>query len=799
MLVSLSAIQLIKRFLILQLLLFYCGSMLFSQEGAAVIPAPLRTLDIDHLEYPIDSGRMKVISAGRISKSLEEVPLQVYVITEDDILRNHYTSLSDVLLALPGIQVSIPGTGEFGENFQIWNLTGNLYTKILINGVPIKPSVVAGMPLGSQLPIRQAERIEVIYGNSSAVYGADAVSGVINIITKEAGQGTFVRGDISLGGYGHNDINFSVGGKGGKNNNILQYSFYGSKTEMNVMNLDYSEEGVYNPMNFYQSRGGDMRIGTVKLAPSEVTEEALSERGISEEDFKRTFFGEQYEGSLVLPEMEAVGSGAHMLGLQLSYRGLGLSYNYMYRRTHSSLGLSPVFFKFNNPQNFWGESIQQFSLNYKKEFKRFTSTTQLNSLLYDMDNNSSQGLTQNPFTDKAYRYSSSNDLEVSQVFSATMFGRIETVIGFSSSISGNLPVTNYLNTPFNRSYYTPFSEGINPEFQSPFGRFGVNPVLFSNNSAFVQFYSSWKKFRFLGGLRNDINTLVQTNNFSPHLAVLHKTTNKTSFRLSVGTAYKIPPTSLMYQSLAYPANDSMIYLPALPASTIKPERFSTLEFGFVTHISPRLTLEQTFFSYRIRNHIIPYRESKWILDIPEGIDRERIVNDSIGQWVNLGNSVSTVGGSQTSLIMKDLVRSIQLNAEVHLYFQARQDKLPNVIDFVEDYFKLSPRHSGKMKVSMQPTDKLYVYVESHWMSKWLRVLIPFDELYEGLFGEADGYYTMNATANYNVSDQLNLFVKVINLFDERYGVANPSMLEPGLLYNPQLRRTISVGLSYRMN
>jgi outer membrane receptor protein involved in Fe transport len=792
-------ITLIRNILILAVPFLLHSPGVLGQNDSMLHATPLRTLDIDHFDYPVDSGRMKVISAGRISKSLDEVPLQVYVITEEEIRRNQYRSLSDVLLALPGIQVSVPGTGELGENFQIWNLTGNLYSKILINGVPVKPSVVAGMPLGSQLPVRQAERIEVIYGNSSAVYGADAVSGVINIITKEAGQGTFVRGDISLGGYGHNDINFSVGGKGGKNNNILQYSFYGSKTEMNVMNLDYSEEGVYNPLNFYQARGSGMRLGTVTLAPSEVTEDALSERSISEEDFKRTFYGEQYEGSLYLPDMEAVGSGAHMLGMQLSYRGIGMSYNYMYRRTHSSLGLSPVFFKFNNPQNFWGESIQQFSLSYKKEFKKFTSITQLNSLVYDMDNNSSQGLTQNAFTDKAYRYSASSDIEFSQVFSATLFGRVEAVAGFSSAVSGNLPVTNYLYTPFNRSYYTPFSEEIDPEFRSPFGRFGINPVLFTNNSAFIQFYYSWQKFRFLGGLRNDINTLVNTNNFSPHLAVLHKTSKRTSMRLSVGTAYKIPPTSLIYQSLAYPVNDSMIYLVALPANTIKPEKFSTLEFGFVTNFSPRFTLEQTFFSYRIRNHIIPYQESKWIIDMPESIDRNRIINDSIGQWVNLGNSVSTVGGSQTSLKFNNLVRSIKLNAEVHLYFQARQDKLPNVTEIVEDYFKIAPRHSGKMKVSMQPTDRIYLYVESHWMSKWLRVLIPFDELYEGIFGEADGYYSMNTTASYNISNHLNLFMKVTNLFDEKYGVANPSMLEPGLLYNPQLRRTIRVGLSYRMN
>ncbi|MEX0988067.1 MAG: TonB-dependent receptor plug domain-containing protein [Bacteroidales bacterium] len=786
---------------ILAAVIIYCmsGIYLSAQVDTSGKQIPLRTLDIDQLNYPVDSSRMSMITAGRISKRLDEVPLQVYVITEEEIYKNQYTTLTEVLLALPGIQVSMPGTGELGESFQIWNLTGNLYTKILINGVPVKPSVVAGMPIGSQLPIRQAERIEIIYGNSSAVYGADAVSGVINIITREATEGAFVRGDISLGRNGHNYINFSVGGKGGKNNNILQYNFYGSRYELNDMNLDYAQEGLYNPLNYYQSRGSNLTIGAVTINPREVNEPTLEQNGITVEEFKQKFYGENYEGSLTMPDMEAISSGANMLGMQLNYRGFGLSYNYMYRNTHSSLGLSPVFYKYNNPQNFWGERIQQFSLNYTKKFKKFTSTTQLNNLAYEMDNNSSQGLTQNVFTEKAYRYSASNDIEFSQVFSATLFKKVESVAGVSYTQSGNLPTTNYLTSPFDRSLYDAYAQEIDTAYISPFGRFGINPVLFSNTSAFLQFYTQWKNFRFLGGIRNDINTLVRTNNISPHFAVLHKTSDRTSIRLSVGTAYKIPPTSLIYQSLVYPVNDSMIHLVSVPAESMRPEKFTTFEIGFVTNFSPRFTLEQTFFSYRIRNHIVPIQESKWFMNIPDNIDRNSIINDSVGHWVNLGNSVSTVGGSQTTLRFTNIVRSIKLNAEVHLYFQARQDKLPNVVEIVEEYFKLSPRHTGKMKVSMQPTDNFYLYIESHWMSKWLRVLIPFEELYDGIFGKADGYYAMNAVANYSISDQLNLYLKATNIFDEKYGVANPSMLEPGLLYNPQLRRTIRVGLSYKLN
>ncbi len=773
------------------ILLLFVGMTSFSQVDTVVDLIGLQTLGAEDLEFRSDSNRLKIISAGRISANLDDLPLEVYVISHEEILKNQYSTLTDVLHALPGIKTSRPGTGELGESFQIWGLTGNLYTKILVNGMPVKPSVVSGMPIGSQLPIRQAEKIEVIYGNSSAVYGADAVSGVINIITKEADKGTFVRGDISLGRNGHNYINFMIGGKGGKNNNILQYSFYGTKFELSDMNLDYMEEGLYNPMNFYQSRGDKISISGESYEPINVSDALVEEGTPDSEEFMDEYYGENYDGTVTEPDMESLASAAHMLGLQMKFKGITLSYDYMYRRTHSALGLSPVFYKYNNPQNFWGESIQRTTLSYSKSFRNVTSTTQLNYLAYNMDNNSSQGVTFLMNTDKAYRYSASNDFEISQVFSASPFENIELVGGLAFNRSGNLPVTNYLLTPFEKSDYSAFSENITTR-DTMLGSFGFNPIVFSNISGFLQFYSKWNKFRFLGGLRYDINT-EYGNRFSPQLSVLHKTTPKTSLRFSVGNAYKAPPASLTYQSLAYPISDNEVEYQVVPNPDLKPEKFNTLELGVKSQFRKKTSINQTFYYYRITNHIIPQTISTDGLDLPYS------VNDSVRSWINYSESVSNVAGSQTTLRFDNIFESINLDAEVSLTFQARQDKLPNVKDFVSEYLKLQPLHSGKLKLSMEPVDNIYLYIESHWMSKWLRLLIPFEDLYDDLFGSTDGYYAMDALASFNLSNQLNMYVKVTNIFDEKYGIVNATILEENLLYNPQLRRTIKLGLSYKLN
>jgi outer membrane cobalamin receptor len=686
--------------------------------------------------------------------------------------------------------VSQPGSGELGESFQIRGLTGNHYVKILINGIPIKPSVVTGMPFGSQLPIRQAERIEVIYGTASAIYGADAVSGVINIITKEATKGTFVRGDIGLGQGGYNYINFMTGGKGGKNNNILQYSFYGSKTEHNAMDVGSKNADVYNPLNFYQQKGKIFHIGGEVYYPLQLSEKLLLSNGINLKEFKDQYYGKGYEGSLTHPDLEALSSSSHMIGLQMEFRGVHLSYNNMYRRTHSSIGLSPVFYKYNNPQNFWGENISQTNLGYSKDFRFFSTTTNFSSLVYRMDNNSNLGVTFMGTTDDVYRYSASNDILLEQIFTFRPLTGLEMVGGLSWQRSGNLPLTNYSLTPFNTKLYKPYSTSATFN-DSLMGSFGYNPVAFNNTSGFGQLFYTLKKFRFLGGLRYDNNTLYG-NRTSPQIALLYKRSKKTSMRLSVGTAYKAPPSSITFQSLAYPEGAGIHYKVA-PNTDLQPEKFSTVEYGINTTIFKRLELNQTFYFYQITNHIVP----KFVA--VSGLTLPLAVNDSVTMWVNSGNSLSNVLGSQTNLRIPNIIRSIRMDAELSLSFLDRKDRLPNVTELVKEYLTLMPSHEGKLKVSFYPVKPLYISIESQWMSKWLRLFIPFESIYKQLFRDVDGFYSMNATSSFSLSPNLRAYFKVINLFDENYGGMNATILEENLIYNPQMRRSFRFGLTYNLN
>ncbi len=778
-----------KTFLFIILILLSV-TLLYSQNDTLQLKIEKNILRSDNLLFKTDTGENKIISAGRINRNIEDLPLTVYVITHEEILLNQYNSLVDVLRSLPAIMVSQPGSGELGESFQIRGLTGNLYTKILLNGLPVKPSVVSGMPLGSQLPIRQAERIEVIYGTASAIYGADAVSGVINIITKEATKGTFVRGDISLGQGKYNYINFLIGGKGGKNNNILQYSFYGSKSEYDDMHIHYKKEEVYNPLSFYQKEGKKFNLGGEDYEALSLTESLLLANFIEPKDFMNQYFGSHYVGSLTAPDMASLSSGSHMIGLQMDFRGVHVSYNNMYRRTHSSVGLSPVFYLYNDPQNYLGEYITQTNIGYSKQFRFVSTNTTISNLACHMDNNSNQGVTFMENTNKVYRYSASNDILLEQTLTFTPLKDMELVTGISYQKSGNLPVTNYLSSPFDVHLYKPFSTSVLYS-DSVMGNYGIHPITFNNLSEFLQFYYILSRFRILGGLRYDRNTLYG-NRMSPQVAVLYKSGKKTSLRFSAGTAYKAPPSSITYQSLAYPEGAGIHYT-VVPNPNLGPEKFNTLELGLNRKIFKRIDLDQTVYFYQITDHVTPKT-----ISISEAYVTGAI-NDSVTIWVNATGSFSNVLGSQTNLKFPDIIRSIKMNAELSLSFLNRRDHLPNVTEIVKQYLNFVPKHEGKLKISMYPVKPLYISIESQWMSKWLRLLIPFESIYKDLFKNMDGFYSMNITSSYTLSPNLKAFVKVINVFDEKYGGMNATILKENLIYNPQLRRSFRFGFSYNLN
>lgn len=126
---------------------------------------------------------IKIISASKASQRINEVPSTVFVIDKTMIKENGYFTLEEALSDLPGFQFrNILGINSYV--FQRGVPSQNNLTLLLIDGIQINELNSGGFYAGGQYNLSNIERIEVIYGPSSVVYGTNAVSGIINLVTK---------------------------------------------------------------------------------------------------------------------------------------------------------------------------------------------------------------------------------------------------------------------------------------------------------------------------------------------------------------------------------------------------------------------------------------------------------------------------------------------------------------------------------------------------------------------------------------------------------------------------------------
>lgn len=132
-------------------------------------------------------SEVKVTTATRTERVLSSLPLPMTIITSEAIMKSGVTRLNEILSEQTGI-ILIPDESGF-EGIQMQGLDA-AYTMILIDGVPLVGRSSGVLDL-SRVSVGNIERIEIVKGASSALYGSEAMGGVINVITKRPKKDMF--------------------------------------------------------------------------------------------------------------------------------------------------------------------------------------------------------------------------------------------------------------------------------------------------------------------------------------------------------------------------------------------------------------------------------------------------------------------------------------------------------------------------------------------------------------------------------------------------------------------------------
>jgi vitamin B12 transporter len=155
------------------------------------------------------------VTANRTPTSLQRTGSAITVIRRDEIERANPSSLMDVLRGQPGVFLTEAGGPGAQTDIRLRGANPN-HTLVLIDGVRVNdPAQASGEFDGALIAPALIERIEVLRGPQSALYGSDAIGGVINIITRRgAGKPTFSLG-VEGGSYGTLGTTFSGAGASG--------------------------------------------------------------------------------------------------------------------------------------------------------------------------------------------------------------------------------------------------------------------------------------------------------------------------------------------------------------------------------------------------------------------------------------------------------------------------------------------------------------------------------------------------------------------------------------------------------
>lgn len=209
-----------------------------------------------------------VVTAERIPTTAMSTPADVAVITAEDIEANHYADVAEALNHVPGVVMTNGASG----NDQVVRINGEERVVVMVDGERLNDdqgSMSRASATLTRIPsMKDIERIEVVKGAGSALYGSDAVGGVVNIITKRAKENR-TQVDLNTGSWHtHNYEIYNQGSDiGGLSWTIaagLQKRGYfdykdqqGNTTKMG--GSDYSNNGV--SLNLRQQLKGDNSIG----------------------------------------------------------------------------------------------------------------------------------------------------------------------------------------------------------------------------------------------------------------------------------------------------------------------------------------------------------------------------------------------------------------------------------------------------------------------------------------------------------------------------------------------------------
>ena len=206
----------------------------------------------------VNLGDITVTSATKTEQSIKDVTSNINIITAQEIEEKHFTTVSEALNSLPGINFT--QNGGLGKSTSVM-LRGfdSKRVLVLIDGIRYNDiTSISGAPF-EHLMISDIERIEVVKGAQSGIWGADASAGVINIITKSAKKGLQASANAEYGSFDTRKYGMNASYK--DDNYYVKASFQKVETNGFSAQAPYSEDLDKYEKDGYKNITSNIKLG----------------------------------------------------------------------------------------------------------------------------------------------------------------------------------------------------------------------------------------------------------------------------------------------------------------------------------------------------------------------------------------------------------------------------------------------------------------------------------------------------------------------------------------------------------
>ncbi|NLQ17979.1 TonB-dependent receptor [Marinomonas sp. M1K-6] len=202
-----------------------------------------------------------VVTATSTEQNQADSLVSVTVIDTDSVKKQQPQELSELLASQPGIDIVT--NGGYGKSTSIYTRgSSSTGTKLLIDGVPIQ-SHSTGSSSWQYLPLSQVERIEIVRGPKSSLYGSSAAGGVIQVFLSETGDseaGDEPQASIAFGGgsFHTRQANASASGSSGNASYLLSVGTFdtdGTEVKENAGDMGYSNDNILSRLGYEFDNG----------------------------------------------------------------------------------------------------------------------------------------------------------------------------------------------------------------------------------------------------------------------------------------------------------------------------------------------------------------------------------------------------------------------------------------------------------------------------------------------------------------------------------------------------------------